>query len=131
VGDPRLAPILKNMNKQYLGKDFSGKSTNGEALEKLSVETIDTMAELNMPMCARYMHRALQREHKVKHWARLQYGLFLKGAGLSLDEALLFWESHFTKVMSHDQFMKGYSYAIRHSYGKEGSALNAIIITQQ
>lgn len=29
VQDPRIAPLLKNMNKQYIGKDFS-KSANIE-----------------------------------------------------------------------------------------------------
>ena len=26
------------------------------------------------------LHSNLKREHKLKHWGRLQYGLFLKGA---------------------------------------------------
>jgi hypothetical protein len=26
------------------------------------------------------MHKHLKQEHKLKHWARMQYGLFLKGA---------------------------------------------------
>jgi DNA primase large subunit len=39
---------------------------------------------------------------------------------LDLDGALAFWESHFTKIMSHDQFVKSYSYNFRHMYGKEG-----------
>lgn len=90
----------------------------------------------------------LKREHKLKHWGRLQYGLFLKGAvsvsygineklscvaltvhslylqGLDLDSAILFWESHFSKIMNHDQFVKSYSYTFRHMYGKEGARKN-------
>lgn len=45
----------------------------------------------------------MQREHKLKHGARLQYGLFLKGIGLSLEDAMIFWRSEFTKVMSGEQ----------------------------
>ena len=44
-----------------------------------------------------------------------------KGAGLSLEDALIFWESHFSKIMNHDEFMKKHSYNIRHNYGKEGA----------
>lgn len=66
----------------------------------------------------------MKREHKLKHWGRLQYGLFLKGAGLDLEGAQQFWESHFSKVMNHDQFVKNYSYSFRHMYGKEGARKN-------
>jgi len=51
----------------------------------------------------RSMQDALQKEHKLKHGARLQYGLFLKGIGLSLEDAMIFWRSEFTKVMSGEQ----------------------------
>jgi DNA primase large subunit len=40
---------------------------------------------------------------------------------MNLEDALVFWEGHFSKVMTHDQFVKGYSYTVRHMYGKEGS----------
>lgn len=50
----------------------------------------------------------------------MQYGLFLKGIGLSLEEALRFWRTEFTKAMDGDKFDKQYSYNIRHNYGKEG-----------
>lgn len=124
-----------------------------------------------MPLCTKWMHKHLKHEHKLKHWARLQYGLFLKGAvsmyihicntsvymlyiilrilvytyinmltldlsvcahlysynlpsspyfirhnsdlqGLSMEDALVFWEGHFSKAMTHDQFIKGYSYTV-------------------
>ena len=46
---------------------------------------------------------------------RLQYGLFLKGAGLSLEDASAFWQAQFTKVMTMDQFTKGYAYNVRYT----------------
>jgi DNA primase large subunit len=70
------------------------------------------------------LHSHLQKEHKLKHWGRLQYGLFLKGAGLDLEGSQQFWERHFTRVMTHDQFVKGYAYSFRHMYGKEGARKN-------
>jgi len=36
----------------------------------------------------------------------------------------MFWESHFTKLISHDQFVKSYAYSFRHMYGKEGARKN-------
>jgi DNA primase large subunit len=44
--------------------------------------------------------------------------------GLDLDGAQQFWESHFTKLISHDQFVKSYAYSFRHMYGKEGARKN-------
>ncbi|XP_072808493.1 DNA primase large subunit-like [Vicugna pacos] len=51
----------------------------------------------------------------------MQYGLFLKGIGLTLEQALQFWKQEFVRgKMDPDKFDKGYSYNIRHSFGKEG-----------
>jgi DNA primase large subunit len=43
---------------------------------------------------------------------------------LDLEGAQQFWESHFSKVMNHDQFVKNYGYSFRHMYGKEGARKN-------
>ena len=54
---------------------------------------------------------------------RLQYGLFLKGIGLPVEEALLFWRKAFQKK-SDDEFQKNYAYNIRYNYGMEGARKN-------
>ena len=41
-----------------------------------------------------------------------------------MESAQQFWEGHFSKLMSHDQFVKGYAYSFRHMYGKEGARKN-------
>lgn len=66
------------------------------------------------------LHKTLTNQGHLKHYGRLQYGLFLKGIGLSLEESLAFWKTKFSKIMPEDKFEKNYSYNIRHSYGKEG-----------
>mmetsp|Transcript_21947 Transcript_21947/g.36751 ORF Transcript_21947/g.36751 Transcript_21947/m.36751 type:complete len:529 (+) Transcript_21947:67-1653(+) len=119
--DARIGPLLKNMNKQFIGNDFTKKS---QSIDKLTPDQIELAADVNMPLCMKNLHANLKRDHKLKHWGRLQYGLFLKGAGLDLEGAQAFWEMHFTKLMSHDQFVKSYSYSFRHMYGKEGARKN-------
>ena len=51
----------------------------------------------------RKLHDTLVSTHHLKHGGRMQYGLFLKAAGLSLEDALHFWRTHFTKSMDVDK----------------------------
>ena len=73
-----------------------------------------------MPLCMSQLHNGLRQDSKLRHHGRLQYGLFLKGAGLTMEESLLFFQQHFTRIMSSEKFQKEYTYNIRHMYGKEG-----------
>lgn len=49
------------------------------------------------------LHDTLRKEHHLKHFGRQQYSLFLKGIGLSLEDALSFWKNEFTKTMDADK----------------------------
>ena len=77
-----------------------------------------------MPLCMRNLHIHGKVDHKLKHYGRLQYGLFLKAAGMNLEDSLRFCELMFTKLISHDDFNKKYAYGFRHMYGKEGARKN-------
>lgn len=112
----RIGPLLKNMNQTYTGKDYSQAKVVGD----INPQNVDELAKRSMPLCMRQLQRGLKQEHKLKHWGRMQYGLFLKGAGLAMEDSLLFFQAEFTRIMNVDQFQKQYSYNIRHMYGKEG-----------
>jgi DNA primase large subunit len=84
----------------------------------------------------RNLHKTLRREKHLRHYGRLQYGLFLKvrllieikdnslqGIGLDVEEALVFWRAAFANI-NDDKFRKEYQYNIRHSYGLEGGRRN-------
>lgn len=45
----------------------------------------------------RQLHQSLRENHHLRHGGRMQYGLFLKAIGLSLEQALQFWRSEFVK----------------------------------
>ena len=51
----------------------------------------------------RHLHETLRKEHHLKHFARLQYGLFLKSIGLTLEHALKLWRTEFVKKMEPDK----------------------------
>ena len=96
------------------------QDVDDDDVEGITPEQIDALADQSMPLCMQQLHYALKRDHKLKHWGRQQYGLFLKAAGLSMEDQLRFFQAEFTKIMTHDQFSKEYAYNIRHRYGKEG-----------
>jgi len=114
--DPRIGSFMMNIDKQYIGKDYN----NTQSIDKLTPDKVAQAAELNMPLCMKSLHDALKRDHKLKHDGRMQYTLFLKGAGLDLDGAMNYFETEFAKIMSHEDFTKHYAYNIKHLYGKEG-----------
>ncbi|KAH8093542.1 DNA primase [Aureococcus anophagefferens] len=117
AGDPRLSPLLNNIEKHDLS---NGKDLEDDDVEGIHPEQIDALAKQSMPLCMQQLHGALKRDHKLKHWGRQQYGLFLKAAGLSMEDQLRFFQAEFTKIMTVDAFSKEYAYNIRHRYGKEG-----------
>jgi DNA primase large subunit len=120
--DPRLAPLLNGVHKQYVGKQFDGGA--GKAVAELTPETIESVVSKSMPLCMVRLHNALKRDHKLKHQGRQQYWLFLKGAGLSMEDSIRFFQAEFSKIMSVETFNKEHLYNIRHAYGKEGKRTN-------
>lgn len=71
----------------------------------------------------RNLHDSLRADKHLKHGGRLQYGLFLKGIGLSVEEAMIFWRQAFANI-TDDKFQKEYAYNIRYNYGLEGKRVN-------
>ena len=138
--DTRLEPILANLSQGFIAGIGSEWSTSENAGEGIRAEMVDELARQHFPMCMRNLHENLKRNHHLKHFGRLQYGLFLKVGhlllenkvqlhldsqvlGLSIEEALAFWRKSFSGH-TDDQFNKHYKYNIRHSYGLEGRRAN-------
>ncbi|XP_028721221.1 DNA primase large subunit isoform X1 [Peromyscus leucopus] len=115
--DERLQPLLNHLSHSYTGQDYSIQKNTG----KISLDQIDSLSTKSFPPCMRQLHKALRENHHLRHGGRMQYGLFLKGIGLTLEQALQFWKQEFIRgKMDPDKFDKGYAYNIRHSFGKEG-----------
>ncbi|RPA95167.1 DNA primase, large subunit [Choiromyces venosus 120613-1] len=121
--DDRLIPILDHLSRGFAAPEYNTSMTattlNGASL---TAAVVDDLAQY-FPMCMRQLHTTLRREKKLLHNGRLQYTLFLKGVGLSVDEAVIFWRKSFSRI-DDDRFQKEYRYNIRHAYGLEGTRRN-------
>ncbi|TPX59518.1 hypothetical protein PhCBS80983_g02395 [Powellomyces hirtus] len=118
--DDRLIPVLSSIAKQYLSNTYA-PATEGHK-DRVKHNEVDGLVG-HFPPCMRNLHSALRRDAHLKHVARLQFGLFLKGIGMPLEEALIFWRTAFHR-MTDDQFTKGYAYNVRYNYGLEGKRTN-------
>jgi DNA primase large subunit len=76
--DERLAPFLKRLKDRYLGEDFS---TGTELSGQVHPSQIDALSKESFPPCMLHLHEVLRAEHHLRHFGRLQYGLFLKSIG--------------------------------------------------
>ena len=122
--DDRLIKMLSDLDRRYTGTEDFLSSDGQQACVK--PEMISNLSEKGaFPMCMRSMQNALEATHHIKYKARLQYGLFLKGIGLSMDDAIRFFRGEFTKAhVDPGKFDKEYVYNIRYNYGKEGKKVN-------
>ena len=115
----RLSPIIQNLSKQYLGPDYT-ESSKGNNGSRATISELPALSKSHFPLCMKHLYNQLKDEHHLKHMGRMQFGLFLKGIGLPLEEALLFWKQAFSPRIPGDKFEKQYAYNVRHNYGKEG-----------
>jgi DNA primase large subunit len=110
LADERINPILKSMADAYTGPDFNGKKG---AVGDVRPENIEALGGTSFALCMSNLQDALKAKSHLKHWGRQQYGLFLKGIGLTLEDSLAFWQKHFTRKMSPEEFLKKYASNIR------------------
>ncbi|KAL9068401.1 MAG: hypothetical protein Q9161_006238 [Pseudevernia consocians] len=117
--DDRLTPILNHLSKNFATPD-STLSDSDSAIPGAPINafSIDPLSQ-HFPLCMRNLHVTLRKNSHLKHFGRLQYTLFLKGIGLTLEDCLIFWRQAF-KLITDDTFNKEYRYNIRHAYGDVG-----------
>lgn len=114
----RLMPILDHLAQFGVTETYQ----KNEALDgKVGPSNIDSVVK-HMPLCMSQLHMTLRQKNHLKHDGRFQYGLFIKGLGFSVDEALQFWREAFK--VTDDKFNKEYQYNILHNYGLKGSGKN-------
>ncbi|KAI9024136.1 DNA primase large subunit Spp2 [Hyaloraphidium curvatum] len=116
--EDRLIPVLNNLGSQHLSGRNEYNAGSGALAGQVSANDVDRLTG-HFPLCMKHLATSLKTEGHLKHNGRMQLGLFLKGIGLSLEEALIFWRRSF-RTKTDEEFQKSYAYNIRHNYGKEG-----------
>uniref|UniRef100_A0A0G4GXJ2 DNA primase large subunit C-terminal domain-containing protein n=1 Tax=Chromera velia CCMP2878 TaxID=1169474 RepID=A0A0G4GXJ2_9ALVE len=117
----RIRSFMHGIGTAYSGVT-GGKGAAGFAVgdaERVTPERIEQLKEC-FPPCMRQLYSHLKSEHHLKHWGRLQLRLFLKGAGMKLDEQMDMWAKLMAPKVDAEKFRKEHSYNIRHAYGREG-----------
>ncbi|KAL6300913.1 DNA primase large subunit, partial [Sparassis latifolia] len=77
--DTRIVLILKNLSQGFLaGVSSEWSSAASSSGNEITADMVDDLARRHFPMCMRNLHDQLQRDRHLKHFWRLQYGLFLK-----------------------------------------------------
>lgn len=123
--DDRLLPLLNNLSRNFASVQYDNfNDANASDINAGSVLT--PAINKHYPLCATHLQRNLVHNSHLKFTGRQQLGLFLKGVGMTVDEALKFWAQQFTKStkMNMDTFNKEYRYNVRHTYGLEGGRIN-------
>ncbi|XP_023244902.1 DNA primase large subunit isoform X2 [Copidosoma floridanum] len=117
LDDERLQIFLKSLPECYAGMEKVVWSSENTPISKL-----EDLSKTSYPLCMRIMHDVLTTTHHLKNTGRMQYGLFLKGIGVTVNDSIEFWRKEMTKKddMNDDKFDKQYLYHIKYNYGKEG-----------
>ncbi|XP_008207104.1 DNA primase large subunit isoform X1 [Nasonia vitripennis] len=117
LDDERLQSFLKS-----LPECFTGMAKVVWNSQNVPIAKLNDLSKTSYPLCMRIMHEHLTTNHHLKNTGRLQYGLFLKGVGVTLEDSIEFWKSEMTKKedCNEDKFNKQYLYQIRYNYGKVG-----------
>ena len=110
----REKEILNNQEAAKMAKEIP----NDEKLR--TMQDVDIVSERCFPLCMNLIERHINQYSHLMHFGRLTYTLFLKGAGLPVEETLKFYQKKYEKKTPIDKFEKEYAYNIRHSYGLEG-----------
>ncbi|KAJ2997012.1 hypothetical protein HDV02_005956 [Globomyces sp. JEL0801] len=99
--EDRILPIVESLAKQSLSKEYHAFDNQSQDIKAEDIKALSA----HFPPCMNNLYSKLLTDSHLKHTGRIHFGLFLKGIGLSLDEALIFWRRSFNK-MNDDEFNK-------------------------
>ena len=118
--DERLPRLLKLLNEFHKTIEFKVNPQKQGKNFKIDVSNIDFYAKEYFPLCMQQIYKGLKKNHQLKHWGRLQLGLFLKGANMPLAEVIKLFSNELNKLPDGNKKQSEYKYYIEHMFGKKG-----------
>lgn len=122
--DQRVKEILLRLENNLFSNEYS--NANLQAEDRLTAANIEKAAFKHFPICMQACHQKLKKQNHLQYHARMQFRLFLKGCGVTMEDSIEYFKREFCKRsgMTAETFRKQYIYNIRHSYGKEGKRVD-------
>lgn len=124
--EDRLIPIIGSVHHELVVKAEKRAEDDARLKNRARVtpQMVNTLAVESFPPCMRVLHENLRKDHHLKHYGRIYYGLFLKSIGMTVEDAIEFFRQEFVQKITPEKFAKEYSYNIRYNYGLEGAKKN-------
>eukprot|EP00922_Rhytidocystis_sp_ex-Travisia-forbesii_P065807 GHVS01097743.1.p1 GENE.GHVS01097743.1~~GHVS01097743.1.p1 ORF type:complete len:386 (-),score=61.76 GHVS01097743.1:226-1383(-) len=85
--DERVGQFLKALPRAYIGEEFSRLMSEQDD-DRLTPAIINKVYVRSFPPCMRRLYAQYLHDHHLRHGGRQQLWLFLKGAGMTLEEHL-------------------------------------------
>lgn len=113
----KLIDLLKEYNKST---EHYYKPEKTVATSKIDASNVEYLSKEYFPLCMSEILDGLKTKHQLKHWGRLQLGLFLKGIGMRLEDNILLFNNYLGKLSDSSKKISEYKYYLEHMYGKRG-----------
>ncbi|XP_069705269.1 DNA primase large subunit-like [Periplaneta americana] len=120
--DSRIHQLAQELQKRFVN-DTAQVGVSGMSAREVHSNSV------YFPPCMAHLYQTLRSRHRLTHEARRQFTLFLKDAGMPVEEALTFWGTEYSRpsstcetgcTHSWQKDYRRYRYSIRHMYGLEG-----------
>lgn len=118
--DSRLEKLIELLREYNKSTEHYYKPEKTVVTSKIDAHNIDYLSKEYFPLCMSEILEGLKTKHQLKHWGRLQLGLFLKGIGMKLEDNILLFNNHLGKLPDATKKINEYKYYIEHMYGKRG-----------
>ncbi len=120
--EPRLLDIINSLKAFKTNLDNTAEIyyDRKERFSGVSYDNIQNMAAKHFPLCMLEIHDNFKQVHSLKHWGRLQFGMFLKGIGMDIKDTVRLFSNELKKTAQGEKKVKEYQYYIEHMYGKQG-----------